>query len=406
MSALLLSLGVKGNIKIMAVQTIIGMIGFGAIFAVWQPYVLSTGLTVVHIGLIQSVLNLSTAAGLFTWGTLSDRIGRKPVIIISHISRALCAAALIISPSLTWLLSFAFFAGLSALFQQGNPARSALITESVSKEKRASAYSVLMASSQITGMVTASAGGYVALVYGYQPIFWVAFLGEALGALSLARWLKETRKPEAVERKPLKQVISETLVPEKKVKDLYAILILIGLGYGTGYSIFYGTLVADYGLTPFQIGLLSTVFNLSWGLSSIPLGKVADRVGRKPMLLGSWFFSMTTVMGFLLFRSFPAFLFFNITSGLDGSFWVPSWVSLVSERVEEKERSRILGKLDAYNRLVGIPAPYLAGLLYTNYGFAAPLIVLLCCGIVWGVFILRLIDSNIPDTPTARISVH
>ncbi len=66
MSALLRSLGVEGNIKIMAAQTIIGMIGFGAIFAVWQPYVLSSGLTVVDIGLIQSVLNLSTTVGLFT----------------------------------------------------------------------------------------------------------------------------------------------------------------------------------------------------------------------------------------------------------------------------------------------------------------------------------------------------
>ncbi len=251
-----------------------------------------------------------------------------------------------------------------------------------------------MASSQITSMITASAGGYVVLVYGYQPIFWVAFLGEALGALSLLKWLKETHKPEANERKPLKQVISETLIPERKVKDLYAILILIGVGYGTGYSIFFGTLVADYGLTPFQIGLLSTAFNLSWGLSSIPLGKIADKVGRKPMLLGSWFFSMTSVIGFLLFRSFPAFLFFNITSGLDGSFWIPSWVSLVSERVNPNERSRVLGKLDAYNRLVSIPTPYLAGLLYTNYGFASPLIVLLCCGLIWGILISRLQDSK------------
>jgi MFS family permease len=395
MSALLRSLGIEGNIKVMVAQTLVGMIGFGAIFAIWQPYVLSTGLTVVDIGLIQSLLNLSTAAGLFLWGTLSDRIGRKPVIIASYASRALCAVALIMSPSIFWLLAFAFFAGFSALFQQGNPARSALITESVTPEKRASAYSVLMAASQITSMITASAGGYVALVYGYKPIFWIALLGEAAGVTSLVLWLKETHKPGAIERKPVRQVIIETLIPEKKFKDLYAILILTGIGYGTGYSIFYGTLVANYGLTPFEIGLLSTAYNLSWGLSSIPLGKLGDRIGRKPMLLGSWFFSVTTVTGFLIFRSFPAFLFFNITSGLDGSFWVPSWVSLVSERVEPWERSRILGKLDAYNRLMGIPAPYFAGLLYTNYGFAAPLLVLLCCGLAWGVLLFKLQDTKI-----------
>jgi DHA1 family tetracycline resistance protein-like MFS transporter len=400
MSALLRSLGVEGNIKVMVAQTLVGMIGFGALSAVWQPYVLSTGLTVIDIGLIQSILNLSTTGGLFLWGTLSDRIGRKPVILVSHTSKALCAAALIVSPSLFWLLAFAFFAGFSALFQQGNPARNALITESVLPEKRASAFSVLMASSQITSMVTASAGGYVALVYGYQPIFWIAFLGETAGVAGLALWLKETHKQETIKRKPLKQVIIETLIPEKRVKDLYTILILTGIGYGTGYSIFYGTLVANYGLTPFEIGLLSTVFNLSWGLSSIPLGKLADKIGRKPMLLASCFFQMTTVTGFLIFRSFPAFLFFHITQGLDGSFWIPSWVSLVSERVEPSERSRILGKIDAYNMLMGIPAPYLAGLLYTTFGFAAPLIVLLCCVSVWGVLVFKLQDTKIRKSKT------
>ena len=396
MGSLLRSFGVEGNIKVLVAQTLIGMIGFGALFALWQPYVLSTGLTVVDVGLIQSVLNLSTMAGLFLWGALSDRIGRKPVILISHSLRALSAAVLIISPSLFCLLSFAFLAGFSALFQQGNPARSTLIIESVSQEKRASAYSVLMATSQITSMITASAGGYIALVIGYHPIFWVAFLGEAVGVAGLFMWLKETYKPSAIHRKPLRQVIIETLIPEKKVWELYAILIITGVGYGTGYSIFFGTLVANYGLTPLEIGLLYTAYNLSWGLSAMPLGKLADKLGRKPMLLGSWFFSLITVTGFLIFRSFPAFLFFNITSGLDGSFWVPSWVSLVSERVEPDERSRILGKLDAYARLMGIPAPYFAGILYTNYGFAAPLIVLLCCNLMYGAILFKLKDIKIP----------
>lgn len=394
MNKLLRSLGVEGNIKLMIAQTILGMVGFGALYAVWQPYVLSTGLTVVDIGLIQSILNLSTTLGLLTWGNLSDRIGRKPVIIISHSLRALCATALIVSPNLTWLLIFAFLAGFSALFQIGNPARNALIIESVPFEKRASAYSVLMASSQITSMITASAGGYVALEFGYMPIFWVAFLGEAAGVVGLFLWLKETYEPKALEDKELKQLIVETFIPEKKMIDMYAIIILIGLGYGIGYSIFFGTLVANYGLTSFEIGLLYTAFNLSWGLSSIPLGKLADRVGRRNMLFGSWFFSVLTVSGFLLFHSFPAFLLFNVTSGLDASCWVPSWMSLVSERVEPHERSRVLGKLDAYNRLMSIPTPYIAGLLYTNYGFTAPLFVLLCCNLLYGILIFKLKDTK------------
>jgi MFS family permease len=135
---------------------------------------------------------------------------------------------------------------------------------------------------------------------------------------------------------------------------------------------------------------MSTAFSLVWGVSSIPLGKLADRVGRKPMLLTSCFFAFATNLGFIIFRSFEAFVLFNALSAFDPACWTPSWVSLVSEKVPPSERSTALGKLDAYGRFAGIPAPYLAGVLYTRYGFAAPLLVLVGFALFWSLIVLRL----------------
>jgi MFS family permease len=359
-------------------------------FVVWQPFILSTGVSVVDLGVIQSVINLSSAAGLIAWGALSDRFGRKPVILVSQVSRLLAMVALVVSGDFVFLLAFAFLIGFSALFMVGNPARSALTSESVGSQRRATAFSTLMSISQITSTATASAGGYIAVTSGYTPILYACVIGDSVGLLLLTIYLKETHEATAVDAKPRESIVTRLrglFAPEPGIGRLYLMLFVTGLGYGTGYSLFYGTLVDSYGLTDFQLGLLSTTFNLSWGLASIPVGKLSDRSGRRTMLLASWAMALTTVLGFLTFRSFAAFLLFQVTWALDPAFWIPTWMTLLSEKVPPDRLSTVMGKIDAYSKISGIPTPWLAGLLYSAYGFSAPLIVHLALLTVSGILI-------------------
>jgi MFS family permease len=298
----------------------------------------------------------------------------------------------VVSQRIEFLIVFAFFVGFSSLFMQGNPGRSALVSESVDAASRATAFSVLMSISMIANTVTASAGGWIALNAGYSPIFYLCLVGEGLGLIIMKVYLRETLKPAVneTEKKSFLEEVKGFLVPEKGIGRLYAILLVMGFGYGTGFSLFYGTLVDSYGFTELQLGLLSTVFSISWGLSSIPIGKLTDRVGKKPMLMMSWVMAMTSLLGFLTFRSFPAFLFFQIVSGLDPSFWVPAWMALISEKVPSERLSTALGKIDAASRLAMIPAPWLGGLLYQAWGFGAPLTVQLGCLLISGALLYTL----------------
>lgn len=107
-------LGWKGNVRVIAVQTLVSRIGFGMFLVVWQPYILSMGASVIDLGVIQSTINLSTAVGLIAWGFLSDRFGRKPIILLSNVCRILSIVALVISGELFFLLLFAFLIGFSS----------------------------------------------------------------------------------------------------------------------------------------------------------------------------------------------------------------------------------------------------------------------------------------------------
>ncbi|MQY83272.1 MFS transporter, partial [archaeon] len=211
-------LALEGNIRILVVQALISTLGFGMFVVIWQPYLISEGVSIVEISWIQSVINLSSGVGLIAWGVLSDRYGRKPVIIVSNVCRILAIVALIMSRSLVFLLVYSFLLGFSALFMMGNPARSALITESVVSEKRATAFSTLMAFGMIANTITASVGGYLAVTSGYTPILYLAIAGDVIGLILITIFLKETLDPKSVREKTgesLPTRIKGFLFPEK-----------------------------------------------------------------------------------------------------------------------------------------------------------------------------------------------
>jgi len=383
-------LALEGNIRVLALQTLISQLGFGMLIVVWQPYMLSAGLTVVDLGIIQSVINFSTAAGLFIWGPLSDIFGRKRVMLLGHASRVVAVLALVISGNPVFLYAFAFFIGFSALWMQANPARTALLAESVPNEKRATAYGTLMAISQGTNMVMASVGGYLAIVTGYWLIFAVTVVCEAIGITIMLLFIKETHHTAGANGREVGSRIISNLKPEREMMPIYLMMVTMGIGYGVGYSLFYGTLTDTYKFTTLELGLMSTATSLAWALGSIPSGKLSERFSPRVMVLFSTVASLITVVGFILFRSFPAFLLFSVFNGLDPCFWIPNWTSIIAERVPVKVRASIFGKLDAYNRFAAIPAPYIGGLIYAGYGFTAPLLVHLACLLVWGYMLVRI----------------
>jgi len=397
MGRFLRSLALEGNIRVLAVQTLISQLGFGMFYVVWQPYILSTGVGVVELGVVQSVINLSSAAGLLAWGVLSDRFGRKPVILASNASRVAALAALLLSGRFPFLVVFAFFVGFSALFMQGNPARSALVSESVGRRRRATAFSTLMSISQITTTLTASAGGYLAVTAGYNLLFYICMAGDVLGLILMALFLEETRGERRAGAEGVEGLAARFLGflrPDRGMASLYLITMVAGFGSSTGYSLLYGMLTDRYGFTPFQLGLLSTAFNITWGVSSIPFGRLSDRIGRRPLLVASWAMAVITVVGFIASRSFEMFLLLQVTCALDPALWIPAWMALISEKIPPGKLSTAMGKLDAYPRLASIPAPWLGGVLYSSLGFAAPLTVQLICLMAAGALVFSLKEPS------------
>jgi DHA1 family multidrug resistance protein-like MFS transporter len=366
-------LALEGNIRVLAVQTLLSQIGLGMFYVIWQPYLLSTGMNLTQLGLVQTIINLSTGIGLFLWGYVSDSYGRKPVIITTIICRIIAILILLYSDAFWAFIGFGALMGLTAMFNMANPARSAMITESVDSPRRATAMSTVITIAQGTSTLVAILGGYIAIKMGYTPIFYLMVIGDTIGALICYRYLKETLQPNKdSENISITERLRHSFAPEQQLRRFYIAYIIMGFSYTVAYSLLYGALTEKFGFTTVQLGYLTMAFNLMWAVDSLPLGKIVDRIGRKKGILLSNIMAIITPIGFLFADRIELFMIFYSISALDIGFWIPSYTSYITETVKQEKRSTVFGKLDAYGKMSGIPGAWIAGLLYENYGFYAP----------------------------------
>ncbi|MBS7631467.1 MFS transporter [Candidatus Bathyarchaeota archaeon] len=378
LKSLWLTLNLSENIRVMAIRSLITEVFFGMFYVVWQPYAIHLGATVPQLGLVQGVMTLSSALGSLLWGKLSDLWGRKPIIVVSILLRVTSLIFCFIAKDWIHLIGFGVFMGLSATWQQTNPAESALVTESVESSRIGTAVSVYMSIGLLASIVMASPGGYLALNNGYWIIFLSCIAAESFNTIYLSLRLKETLKKSPktiVLRVNLYERLSVAFRFESELTPFYAINFIGSFSYGVSSSILYSLLVDALNFNTVQLGFMSTMFGLSWGLSQLPVGWLMDKYGRKMFLMLSEASNMIVMTGFILSREFPVFLILQVFSGLAHAMWIPAHLALFSERVPSERRSMALGKLSTYSLLIGVPAPYIGGVLYESLGFAAPMLV-------------------------------
>src|SRR3972149_4150720 len=81
-----------------------------------------------------------------------------------------------------------------------------------------------------------------------------------------------------------------------------AALLLWGLGEGMFFNFVPIYLDNQFLLSKYEIGLVLGAFGFSMAITHIPAGRLADRIGRRPLLIGAWLLGLvsTLTMGFAL----------------------------------------------------------------------------------------------------------
>jgi len=250
-----------------------------------------------HLAALGSALTFILAFGAvkavtnFFAGTLSDRFGRKPVLVAGWLAALPIPPLLIWAPDWGWVIAANVLLGVN----QGLTWSTTVIMkiDLVGPARRGLAMGLNEAAGYGAVAVTALGTGYLAAAYGLRPAPFL--LGAACIALGLAlsAAVKETRghaRHEAAahvatadhlgEHLTTRQVAWLTSFSEPALSAACQAGMVNNLNDGVAWGLF-PILYARHGLTVSQIGVLAALYPAVWGAGQLATGALSDRIGRK-----------------------------------------------------------------------------------------------------------------------------
>jgi len=298
-------------------------------------------------------------------GALSDRFGRRPVILISNLGLAVNFVILALAPTL-WILFVArVLLGLTAAsFSTAN----AYIADVTPKEKRAAAYGILGSAFGLGFIIGPGVGGLLGAMDLRLP-FWAA-AGLALcnflyGFFILPESLPRERRTPRLELHSAHPLGSLKLLRrQRQVFGLAVVLFLVYLVHYVLNTVF--VLYADYryGWGPQAVGYVLMLVGATDAMAQgLLVGKLAPRFGERRVLIAGLLFGVGAFLvmglastGMLFLISIPLMALWGIA--------MPPIQSMLTQQVDPSEQGRLQGAITSLSSFAGIFGPYLFAQLF------------------------------------------
>ncbi len=353
----------RKNLIILSLTLVIVMLGFGMVVPIFPFYVQNLGAGGGALGLLVATAALTELLFGPFWGSLSDRTGRKPILMIGVFGYSLSLLLFGLSTQL-WML-FVSRALSGVLSAAALSTAMAYIGDSTTEKDRGGGMGALGGAAGLGVILGPGLGGWLGGAALAAPFFVGAAL--ALAALALiALFLPETLPPER--RRPAQVgVVDFRALWHAARGPLGGLLFLAFAGtVGTSNfeSIFSLYAVQQLGYGPEQVGLVLTVVGvvavigrgLLTGLATARWGEV--RVIRAALLAGAVVFGLL-----LLARSDAAVLATTGLFILITAFFRPAVHALTSQRATLGQGAA-LGLSNSFVSLGRVIGPLWAGAVF------------------------------------------
>jgi DHA1 family tetracycline resistance protein-like MFS transporter len=352
----------------------IDLLGFGVMIPQLPFYGLHFGLHGFGVATMLACYSVAQFVSSPLLGRLSDRVGRRPVLLVSLAVSALAYCWLGFADAAWMLFAARLIAGAGA----GNiAAAQAYIADVTPPECRAKGMGMIGAAFGLGFTVGPALGGLAARLDPAAPAFIAAGLSVIAFLLTLAR-LKESL-PEASRNappRPGRLAVAREALSRPVLRELILLLfVTIGAfaGMETTFALWanqvFGWGSWEVGLNFFFVGVVLVV--VQGGL----IGWLSRRLGEARLLTAGALSIMLGLAGLPLVHAIPLLLVVNLLLAAGMGLLNPSLNSLISRQARIDEQGGILGVSQSASSLARAAAPPLAGLLFDTSGRNTPYIV-------------------------------
>jgi MFS family permease len=259
----------------------------------------TAGLTfIVAFGITKALANLAA-------GALSDRFGRKPVLVAGWLVGVPVPLLLIWAPSWGWVILANVLLGVNQGFTWSMTV--IMKIDLAGPERRGLAMGLNEAAGYLAVAATAAATGWIATNHGLRPepfLLGAAYVALGLGLSTL--FVRETRghvsyeastQADATERPSIGHVLTHTAWQDRRLLAINQAGLVNNLNDGLAWGLLPLLFAAD-GLDTGDIGLLAALYPAVWGLGQLVTGALSDRTGRKPLIVAGMLIQATALAVF------------------------------------------------------------------------------------------------------------
>jgi MFS family permease len=309
---------------------------------------------IVAFGVVKAATNLAA-------GALSDRLGRKPVLVAGWLAGLPVPLLLIWAPTWTWVVAANVLLGVN----QGLCWSTTVIMkiDLAGPERRglamglneAAGYAAVALTAYLTGLVAARAGlrpepfylglAYAGLGLGLSTVLVRETRGHARLEAELTADADAARGHPAAARgraPSTREVFVLTSLREPALSACSQAGLVNNLNDGLAWGLL-PLLFARGGLSIGEVGVLAALYPGVWGLGQLVTGPLSDRLGRKPLITGGMLLQAAALAGTALGGSFAPWAAGAVLLGVGTAMVYPTLLAAVGDVAHPSWRASAVG---------------------------------------------------------------
>ncbi|MFA5112804.1 MAG: MFS transporter [Candidatus Margulisiibacteriota bacterium] len=343
------------------------MAGFGLVIPIMPFFALKLGATPLHIGLLMASYSLMQFIFSPIWGSLSDKYGRKPIILVGLAGFTVTFILFGLADNMFLLFASRIAGGI--LSSACLPTAMAYVADVTSEEERGNGMGMMGAAMGLGMIVGPALGGLFSAWHFGLPFFISAGLA-AVNFIFAALFLQESRKPHAASEVRYNNI--RHLLSLRGFMALVFILVFLTSFSVSGYEGTFSLFAKErLGYDAFDMGIVFTFMGLaSVIVQGLMVGRMIKKLG-EAMVIKVGLACTALGCGLTVFSfNRPEIVFFACLAVLGQGLLRPSLASLISKDtvLEEGATMGAMQSVDSLGRILG---PVVGGVLF-SFGTLLP----------------------------------